>query len=68
MRTASVLVLVGSVLASLDEGTTWRISGVQVQISPSFLPKGPLETWHDTEPFAPAPPEPEPEADEAEAA
>ena len=45
----------------------WLLSGLQVLIDPTFLPGGPLLTWHDTEPFddavdpAPKPPEPEPE-------
>lgn len=43
------------VLASVDEGASWRISGLQVQISSDFLPPGPLDTWHDTEPFQDAP-------------
>ena len=30
---------------------------VQVQISDGYLPAGPLDTWHDTEPFKEAPPE-----------
>ena len=52
-------------LASVDGGATWLLSGLQVQISSSFLPAGPLDTWHDTEPFRePPPPEPEPEPEE----
>eukprot|EP00312_Isochrysidales_sp_CCMP1244_P003385 CAMPEP_0196679716 /NCGR_PEP_ID=MMETSP1090-20130531/7282_1 /TAXON_ID=37098 /ORGANISM="Isochrysis sp, Strain CCMP1244" /LENGTH=1352 /DNA_ID=CAMNT_0042017981 /DNA_START=14 /DNA_END=4072 /DNA_ORIENTATION=- len=31
----------------------WSLSALQVQISPSFVPPGPLATWHDTEPFKP---------------
>jgi len=33
-----------------------------VHISPSYVPSGPLATWHDSEPFGPEP-EPEPEVE-----
>ena len=36
----------------------WNLTGMQVQISSDFVPAGPLETWHDTEPFAEPTPEP----------
>ena len=40
----------------------WKLNALQVKISPTFVPSGPLQTWHDTEPFGPEPePEPEPE-------
>ena len=37
------------------------LAGLQVQVAPTFLPSGPLDTWHDTEPFKDAPEEAEPE-------
>ena len=45
------------VLSTVDGGATWLITGLQVQISSDFLPAGPLDTWHDTEPFRDAPAE-----------
>ena len=45
-----------SVLSTVDGGA-WLLTGLQVQISPDFLPAGPLATWHDTEPFRDAPAE-----------
>jgi len=57
------------VLVSVDEPATevlqWKIGALQVLISDGFLPGGPLETWHDAEPFADAPP-PEEEGEEGE--
>jgi Leucine-rich repeat (LRR) protein len=40
----------------------WKLSALHVHISPTFVPSGPLATWHDAEPFGPEP-EPEPEAE-----
>jgi hypothetical protein len=55
-------------LTSIDGGS-WLIAALQVQISPDYIPGGPLLTWHDAEPFGEAPAEeeaPEAEGEEAE--
>ena len=44
------------VLSRVDGGQ-WGIAGMQVRIANNFLPAGPLETWHDTEPFGELPAE-----------
>ena len=54
----------GAADTAAEEAGAWLLSGLQVRVRDDYLPAGPLETWHDTEPFGDAPPPAEEEKGE----
>ena len=54
----------GAADTAAEEAGAWLLSGLQVRVRDDYLPAGPLETWHDTEPFGDAPPPAEEEKSE----